>query len=316
MQHEFPVLVLGGTGHFGRQIVGSLAAKGIPVRVLTRSAIRARTLLPASVQILEGDLTSRAAVADATRNVSRMVISVSAFNREHFRRMWAIERDAVLATLEEARRAGVRRVVYLSAFDLRMELAQRLHLDNALIELEIEDYLRSSGFNWTVIGAPPSMEIFFAMTHGSRMIVPGGGPKALPTISPVDMGEIVAQAVLRNDLGGRRLRVSGPEVLSFREAARRLSKVCGRRIHFVPIPLVLPWVVWHLTRPLARFSSTLAFVHAMLGFIRLLNSFPHALALNAMEDHKAILSIFSCAPMTLEQEAQRRMAAAPVAPCR
>ena len=36
------VLVLGGTGHYGRHIVNSLVAKGVSVRVLSRSATRAR----------------------------------------------------------------------------------------------------------------------------------------------------------------------------------------------------------------------------------------------------------------------------------
>jgi hypothetical protein len=48
----------------------------------------------------------------------------------------------------------------------------------------------------------------------------------------------------------------------------------------------------------------------MLGFIQLLNSFPHALALNALEDHRENLNTFMCTPMTLEQEAWRRMSVA------
>ncbi len=35
------------------------------------------------------------------------------------------------------------------------------------------------------------------------MMVPGGGPEGLPTVSAVDVGEIAAQALLRDDLSGR-----------------------------------------------------------------------------------------------------------------
>jgi uncharacterized protein YbjT (DUF2867 family) len=307
MDQRKTVLVLGGTGHYGRHIVRNLAAKGVPVRVLTRSATRARGILPESVEVVEGDIESREAVVMAIQGVGRVVVSVSAFDRKQIRRMWAVERDAVIAALDEAKKAGISRIVYVSVFDIREEIAGRLPLDNAQIKLEVERHLKSSGFNWTIIGVPPSMEIFFAMTRGDRMVVPGGGPKALPTISPVDLGEIVAQTVLRDDLGGRRIRVAGPELLSFPEAARRLSAVYGKTIRFLAIPLVLPRIAWYVTRPLIRLSSTLYFVNTMLGFIQLLNGFPQEIALGALEDHKDLVRTFNYAPTTLEMEARRRL---------
>ena len=301
------VLVLGGTGHYGQHIVRSLRAKGVPVRILTRSATRARALGPDTVEIVEGDLESRDVVTRAIKGATCVVVSVSAFSREQILRMRAIERDAVITALDEARKAGIRRVVYVSVFDIREEIPARLHLDQARIKLEVERYLRSSDLEWTIIGAPPSMEIFFAMTRGDRMIVPGGGPKALPTISPVDLGEIVAQTALRSDLAGRRIRAAGPEPLSFPEAARRLSAVYGRTIRVKVIPLALPVMVWYLTRPLARLWSAFYFINTMLGFIRLLNEFPQDLAEGALEDHRDLLCTFSYTPTTLEMEAKRRL---------
>lgn len=307
MDQRNTVLVLGGTGHYGQRIVRSLAAKGVPVRVLTRSATRAHGILPETVEVVEGDIESREAVAMAIQGVGRVVVSVSAFDRKQIRRMWAIERDAVIAALDEAKNASISRIVYLSVFEIWEEIAGRLYLDNAKIKLEVERHLKSSGFTWTIIGVPPSMEIFFAMTRGDRMVVPGGGPKVLPTISPVDLGEIVAQTALRDDLGGRRIRVAGPELLSFPEAARRLSAVYGKTIRFRAIPLFLPRMAWYVTRPLIRLSSTLYFVNTMLGFIQLLNEFPQEIALEALQDHKDLVRTFNYTPTTLEMEARRRL---------
>jgi uncharacterized protein YbjT (DUF2867 family) len=221
--------------------------------------------------------------------------------------MPAIERDAVIAALDEAKVAGVKRVVYVSVFDIRPEIPDRLHLDSARIKQDVETYLRSSTFNWTIIGAPPSMELFFAMMRGDRMIVPGGGPKAVPTISPVDLGEIVAQAVVRDDLSKRRIRLAGPEPLSFPEAAKRLSAVYGKTIRFTAIPLVFPKIAWYATWPVARLSGSLCYVHTMLGFIQLLNEFPQDLALASVDDHRDLVRTFSYTPTTLEMEAQRRL---------
>jgi uncharacterized protein YbjT (DUF2867 family) len=300
------VLVLGGTGHFGQHIVRSLAAKGVPVRVLTRSAVRARGSLPRNAELTEGDLESREDVARAFHDADRVVVAVSAFTRGQIRTMGAIERDAVIAALEEARVVGVKRVVYMSVFDIRPEIPARLHLDSARIKLDVETYLQSSDFDWTVLGAPPSMEVFFAMIRGDRMVVPGGGPKAIPTISPVDLGEIAAQAVLRDDLGRQRIRLAGPELLSFPEAARRLSAVYDKTIRFTAIPLILPKIAWYATWPLARFSRSLDYVHTILGFAQLLNAFPQDLALASVEDHANLVRTFSYTPTTLDMEARRR----------
>ncbi len=301
------VLVLGGSGHYGRHIVGSLAAKGVPVRVLTRSAARAGIGLPGNVELTEGSLASGEDVVRALRDIDRVVVAVSAFARSQIRELAAIERDAVIAALDAARSSGIRRIVYVSVFDVRPEIPDRLHLESARIKQDVEAYLESSDLDWTVLGAPPSMEIFFAMIRGDRMVVPGGGPKTFPTISPVDLGEIAAQSVLRDDLGKRRIRLAGPDLLSFPEAAERLSAVYGKTIRFTAIPLVLPRIAWYATWPLARLSRSLDYAHTILGFAQLLNAFPQDLALASVDDHAELIRTFDYAPTTLEMEAKRRL---------
>jgi uncharacterized protein YbjT (DUF2867 family) len=155
-----------------------------------------------------------------------------------------------------------------------------------------------------VLGAAPSMGIFFAMIRGNKMMVPGGGPPALPAVSRVDVGEIAAQAVLRDDLAGRRIRMVGPESLSFSEAAERISAVVGRTIEFRKIPLLPLRVVAALTRPFNPFLSY------MLSFVTLMKRFPPDLVAQADDDHRRLVKTFSYAPTTVEMEARRWLQAA------
>jgi uncharacterized protein YbjT (DUF2867 family) len=220
--------------------------------------------------------------------------------------MEAIEQDAVLTTLTEAEAAGVQRVVYISVYDIRQTLADELRLASAGIKQRVEQALARSNLNWTVLGAAPSMELFFTMIRGDTMVVPGGGPPALPTLSPLDMGEIAAQAVLRDDLGGRRFRMAGPQAISFPQAAARISAVTGRPLKFRKIPLLLPRIASLILKPLAPLSDRLLFVHTMLGYINLLNAFPPDIAAEAARDHQVLRDTFDYTPTTLEMEAQRR----------
>ncbi len=301
-----PILVLGGTGHFGQHIVASLLAKGVPVRVLSRNAQRARGTLGPGPEIIEGDITSRQSVVEALEGTAAVVISVSAFAPGTIRRLREIEQDAVLAVLAEAERIGVSRVVYVSIYDVSQGAPEGVDLASAEIKAQVEAALAGSSLNWTVLGAPPSMEIFFAMIRGGIMIVPGGGPPALPTVSPRDLGEIAAQAALRNDLSGKRFRVVGPEAMSFPQAAERIGKATGRRIRFFKVPLLLPRAARAVTHPMVSISDRVFFVNQMLGFVELLNRFPQSIAGEAAQAHALLLETFDYAPTTLEREARRR----------
>jgi uncharacterized protein YbjT (DUF2867 family) len=300
------ILVLGGTGHYGRHAVFSLKQKGVQVRVLTRDPIKARMILGDQVEIIGGDITSTDSLAAAVHGVDGMIVSISAFSPRQIRRLKEIEQDAVLSAFEEARQAGVKRVVYISVFEVYQDTATRFRLPISNVKAAVEQSLARFDFNWTILGAPPSMEIFFAMIRGNAMMVPGGGPSGLPSVSPVDAGEIAAQAVLRDDLAGRRFKMVGPEAISFPDAARRISRVWGRSITFRKIPLIFPLIAYYLTSPLTPFSNRLYFVHTMLGFVRLLNQFPQTQVAEVPKLHRELLSIFDYTPTTLEMEAARR----------
>jgi len=212
-----------------------------------------------------------------------------------------IERDSVLTVLEEAPKAGIERVVYLSAYELREDVLERLNLHQfARIKQELEAILSKSNLNCTILGCAPSMELFFAMLRGNTMTVPGGGPPALPTISPVDVGEIAAQAVLRDDLRGKRIRLTGPEALSFPEAARRISAVTGRPIKFRRIPLTPIKIAAALMRPFNPFLQHLFWA------VKLFNHFPQDVAADVPAAHRMLLETFDYAPTTLEMEVRRR----------
>jgi uncharacterized protein YbjT (DUF2867 family) len=301
-----PVLVLGGSGYLGRHIVAGLARRGAAVRVLSRRPEEAAALLRDAAQVVRGDLLDPVAVATAVRGVRAVVVAVSAMAPATFRSAGEIERDAVIACLEEARRVGVRRAVVLSIYEIDLETAGRFGIGSARIKLDLEEWLRGSGLEWTVLGQPPSSEIFLRMIRARRfMVVPGGGPPALPTIAPGDSGAVAAEAALRSDLGGKRLRLAGPDVLSFREAAGRIGRAIGRPIRFVPIPLFLPVAIRWSIAPLSRLDDRVGFLHTMLGYLRLLNAFPERIAAMAPADHELLRSTFTFEPTSIEDLARR-----------
>jgi uncharacterized protein YbjT (DUF2867 family) len=307
MSDERPVLVLGGTGNLGRAVVAALQRRGVPVRVLSRSEAGARRVLGGDVEVIEGDLVDGEVHDRCLEGVRGSVVAVSALSPGSIRQLEAIERDAILAFIERSQAAGVRRLVFHSVYEPDLEIAERFGLKIAIYKDEVERALEASTLDWTVLGQPPSMDIFFAMIRGGRrMIVPGGGPPALPTIATRDTGAISAEAVLRDDLGGRRFRMAGPEAMSFPEAARRIGAVWGRELRFTKVPLAGPVVARLLMTPLTPLSRPVAFAWTLIPYIRLMNAFPQALAAAVGDDHRLLVKTFDFEPTTLEMEAEGR----------
>ncbi len=202
---EKPIVVFGGTGYLRRKIVKKLLDKNETVRVLSRNSQKAKLILDEDVEIIEGDVTFRDTVIRSLNGVKAILICLAAHNIKLIKRMKEIERDAVLMIMDEAHKANIDRLVYLSGYDIREDVLRRLNIIKfGEIKLKIEKNIRESNFNWTILGSAPPFELFFAFLRNKKMAVPGGGINPIPAISSEDVGEITAQTVLRNDLSGKR----------------------------------------------------------------------------------------------------------------
>ena len=296
---EGPIVVFGGTGHYGQNAVRALLRKGQPVRVLSRSAERARAQLGDAVEVVEGDITDPSVVTAALEGARGVVIAVAAMTAKLIRRRSEIERDAVLEVLRQAEEAGIRRVVYLSVYDIDEEFLAEHGLEEAAQNHRaVEAALRASRLNWTILGCSPSFEFFFLFLE--KGAVPGRGERKNPTMAPQDVGEVAAQAALREDLSGRRFRMTGPEAMHFSEAAARAGEAVGRPFTYRNIPLGLVRVVSVLARPFTPF------VRFIWVGMTLHDRFPEGLVAEVPQDHRLLLDTFDFEPTSFEDAARAR----------
>ena len=295
------IVVYGGTGYYGRKVVEKLVQKGQCVRVVSRNIHTARKILGEEVEIFQGDVTNREMIVESLRNVNTIIICLSAMSNKLIKKMKQIERDAVFAIMEEAKTANISRLIYMSGYEIRERLLSDLKIPEfGAIKVEVESRISQSGFNWTILGDAPSFEIFFAFIKNGMMTVPGGGYNAIPAISSEDVGEITAQAALRDDLNGKRIKLTGPEAFSFPEAARRITLISGRKIKHRSIPLAIINIISFLLTPFFPFTRYL------YKSLKLLNNFPRDLADRVPEEHKLLRELFIYEPVTLEMEIKRR----------
>jgi nucleoside-diphosphate-sugar epimerase len=120
------VLVTGGTGFTGSHLVRSLTADGHEVRVLTRAPERGRKILPAEVELVQGDIADPAAVARAVDGREVVFHLATTFREANLSeaRHREVHVNGTRFLLEAARRAGVRRFVHCSTVGVFSHIRQ------------------------------------------------------------------------------------------------------------------------------------------------------------------------------------------------
>lgn len=294
------VLVFGGTGNYGKYIVKSLIANKVPVKVFTRNSERAKQKLGSEPEYFEGDVLNKEAISASLSNVKSIIISLSAMHPKLIRKQKEIEHDAVMTILDEAEKKAIKRIVFISIYDMNVELIKKLKLDVGFMKMAIEESLANSNFNWTVLGCPPSFEIFAAFTRKKSLIVPGGGSPLIPSIAPQDVGEIAAQASIRDDLNGKRFHMTYSEPFAFPDVAQEFSKILGRTIKYRKIPLIGLRIASIVTYPFNPY------LRHLVKYVGLLNNFPIDLVNQSSDDHQILIETFDYQPMSLEEYARNK----------
>src|SRR6478672_6547694 len=134
------ILITGGTGTSGREIVEAVARTGRPFRVTARDVARAEPLRKLGAEVVRGDFTDAASLERAMAGVERVFL-----NSGPTEDLVDLQGNVI----DAARRAGVRHVVKLSVFGADLPGApgvrfMRQHVD-------VERRLRDSGLAWTML---------------------------------------------------------------------------------------------------------------------------------------------------------------------
>ncbi|WP_394830566.1 NAD(P)H-binding protein [Pendulispora rubella] len=204
-------LIVGGTGKTGRRVAQGLEAKGIPVRIASRSSGAGATKF---------DWEDESTWAPALRGIDAVYLTYfpdlcDPRAPQHIR---AFSKKAV--------ECGVTRIVLLSG---RGE-PQCWPSEKAVRESGAKfTILRCSWFNQNfsegqLLDAVRSGEIAFP-----------AGNCAEPFIDVDDIADVAVAALTDDAHSGKLYELTGPRLLTFAEAAAEMSRAAGRPIQYVPV---------------------------------------------------------------------------------
>ncbi|HKF17315.1 MAG TPA: SDR family oxidoreductase [Candidatus Dormibacteraeota bacterium] len=235
------ILVAGGTGRLGTQVVQRLTARRLEVRVLTRDPARARHLDSDLVKVMRGDVREKGDTERATVGVGTVVSAIQGFAGVGGVSPRTVDGLGNSNLIREAKTNGVEHFVLVSvqgaAPDHPMELFR--------VKFAAEAELRQSGLAWTIIRPTAFMEFWAALigaplVNTGRTRIFGRGRNPINFVSVADAARMVEQAVVDPSVRGETIEIGGPENLTLLQVAEIFERVTGKtgKKSHVPLPMM------------------------------------------------------------------------------
>lgn len=235
------IVVAGGSGRLGTQLVTRLAGRGLAVRVLTREPDRARHLSELAAEIVTCDVRDRSSLEPAIRGATTVVSAVQGFAGPGRGSAASVDRDGN-ANLIDTAAAVDADVVLMSVVDASPEHPMEL----LRAKYAAEQHLRASGVRWTIVRATAFVELWAEIM--TRPIVFGRGENPINFVSVSDVATVLERAVVDPALRQSVIEVGGPQNVTFNELATLLQRVRGRPAKVRHVP---PWLL-RAAAPMAR----------------------------------------------------------------
>ena len=249
------ILVTGGTGFVGREVVKKLRALGYQVRLLVRHPEKAADLagrdhlLP--VELVQGDALKPETLPAAVAGVQTVINLIGVITETAHVTYEQAHTEATGNLLEAARNAGVTRWIQMSAIGTRPYARSRYHRS----KWAAEELVRRSGLDWTILR--PSLIYgydehdrllnllrmtlsfpFDFMQLYSFPLINGGSPLIQP-ISVREVAHCFATAPAKEAAVGRTFDLVGPVAFSWREMVYKILAALGKKGIYEEIPLLL-----------------------------------------------------------------------------
>jgi uncharacterized protein YbjT (DUF2867 family) len=220
------ILVTGGTGTSGREIIDELQRLGATdVRALVRDKAKASFIADAGFGLVEGDF-GRPETLDAALEGVDVALLLTPPSPRTFEQQRAF--------IDAGVRAGVRRVVKFSAINADASAPEGFGKWHG----QAEDYLKASGLAWTILQPNFFMQNLLGQARqiASQGVIyqPVGDARA-SSVDVRDIAAVAARALIDDGHEGKTYVLTGPESLSFYDVAAQLSEATGRTVSYVPV---------------------------------------------------------------------------------
>jgi uncharacterized protein YbjT (DUF2867 family) len=215
------ILVTGGTGKVGSEVIKELLKRNVSVRALVRKQ-EASTTMPKGIEVSIGDLLDPVAIRKSLDGIDKLYL------------LNAVVPDELtqgLIAYDLAKKLKLKQIVYHSVF----KVEEFKDVPHFAAKLAIENALHEFNLPFTIIRP----NYFFQNDVSLKDALMNAGmypmPLGMPGVSAVDtrdIAEAAAIALTSDGHLGKTYNLNGPEILSGRKVASIWSRLLGKKIGY------------------------------------------------------------------------------------
>lgn len=240
------VLVTGGTGFVGREILWQLAEAGHQIGLLTRIAETDQHRQLAyrfRAELIEGSVTAADQFVDRIRGFEAIIHLVGIISESNNATFQKVHVDGTRAMLQVAQEVGILRFVHMSALGTRENARARYHQT----KWEAEKLVRASGLDWTIFrpsviyGRDDGFVNLLAKICRLSPVIPvfGPGTNKLQPVAVEDVARAFVGALGNSDSIGRTYDLCGREIFTMDQLYDVILRVTKRRRLRVHLPMAI-----------------------------------------------------------------------------
>jgi uncharacterized protein YbjT (DUF2867 family) len=231
-----PVLIVGGTGMLGGQVVAELLSRGKRVRALVRPTSDATRLERAGVEIARGDMMDPVSLRHAMDGADAVITTAAGYTRHSKGDTDEIDTIGNRNLADAASRSGVRRFVLTSILtcDQTPQVSHFWHKKLA------EDRLEELGVPFVSVRPGAFLDLITRMAGDPlakrRLMWFGSTTIPLSFVLTPDLAGYLADAVDAPGVDGQRIDIGWDRPVSMQEIAQISSRLLGQQIRVRTIP--------------------------------------------------------------------------------
>jgi uncharacterized protein YbjT (DUF2867 family) len=233
------VTVFGGTGFLGRRIVRHVRQRGFSVRIASRHARPAPSEQP-QLRAVVADIRDRRSIAAAVAGASAVVNAVSLYGEGGTDTFEAVHVVAAAWVAEEARKAGVERLVQVSGIGANAASASRYIRARGQGEQAVRAAFANSVVIRPAVMFGPDDQFLKPLVRLLRWLpvypMFGRGQTRLQPADVEDVAEAVARLMPGTPAQASTLECGGPRVYTWKELLESIARAENVRRILVPVP--------------------------------------------------------------------------------
>ena len=239
------ILLAGGTGYLGAYVLAELLEQGYSTRAVVRDFRKIKIENPI-LEIVEAEVTKQETLKGLFEEIDVVISTVGITRQKDGLTYMEVDYQANFNLLEEAKKAGVQRFVYVSA--INGDQHRNLKIFEA--KERFVDALKASGLDYVVLrpnGFFSDMKDFLGMAKNGRVYLFGAGKYRLNPIHGADLARFCVDCLQQEVT---EVSVGGPDVLTQNELAALALKAWGNKVKIVHLPDWIRRVTIFLVRSL------------------------------------------------------------------